>query len=97
MHGRGNPEWWLGVFALLLAAVATAGCEFPRDPRGTLEQVRGGTMREVAVERVDHTAVLLGEEGAVPDTVEDLSSAEIPVAAYPWQLEAWGHSGSSRG
>jgi polar amino acid transport system substrate-binding protein len=46
--------------------------------------------REVAVERVDHSAVLLREEGAVPVTVDDLSSAEMPVAAYPWQLEAWG-------
>jgi polar amino acid transport system substrate-binding protein len=191
MLGRGHAGWWLVVFALLL--VATVGCEFPRDPRGTLEQVRGGTMRvgvvanepwtlveggeasgvevelleefagelgaeaafvqgtvpelleaarlgevdvvaggftstspgvsegkeagitspylttrlvvgvppgtpafddlsgrEVAVERVDHSAVLLREEGAVPVTVDDLSSAEIPVAAYPWQLEAWG-------
>jgi polar amino acid transport system substrate-binding protein len=194
MYRPAHQRWWLGVFALLLAAVAATGCEFPRDPRGTLEQVRGGTMRvgvvanepwtlvedgeasgvevellrgfagelgaeavfvqgsvpelleaarlgevdvvaggftstspgvsegkeagvtspylatrllvgvppdtspfddlsgrEVAVERADHSsAVLLREEGAVPVTVDDLSSAEMPVAAYPWQLEAWG-------
>jgi polar amino acid transport system substrate-binding protein len=190
---RAHLGRWLGAFALLLAAVVSAGCDFPRDPRGTLEQVRGGTMRvgvvanepwtrvengeasgvevellrefageleaeavfvpgtvpelleaarlgevdvvaggftstspgvsegkeagvtgpylttrlvvgvppggppfddlsgrEVAVERVDHTAVLLREEGAVPVTVEDLPSAEMPVAAYPWQLREWG-------
>jgi polar amino acid transport system substrate-binding protein len=187
--------WWrLGVFALLLLAAAVfPGCDFPRDPRGTLEQVRGGTMRvgvaanepwtrmedgeasgvevellrdfagelgaevvfeqgtvpelleaarlgevdviiggftstspgvsegkeagttspylttrfvvgvptgepvfddlsgrEVAVERIDSTAALLKEEGAVPVLVDDLSSADMPVAAYDWQLEAWG-------
>jgi polar amino acid transport system substrate-binding protein len=46
--------------------------------------------REVAVERIDSTAVLLKEEGAVPVPVDDLSSAEMPVAAYEWQLEEWG-------
>ncbi len=44
MLGRGHAGWWLVVFALLL--VATVGCEFPRDPRGTLEQVRGGTLTQ---------------------------------------------------
>jgi polar amino acid transport system substrate-binding protein len=184
--------WWFGVFALLLAAVAT-GCDFPRDPGGTLERVQDGTMRvgvaanepwvrmedgkasgvevellkefagelgaeavfvqgtvpelleaarygevdvvaggftstspgvreqketgmtrpylttrfvvgvppgqpvfddpsgrEVAVERVGSTAALLKEEGAVPVLVDDLSSADMPGAAYGWQLEAWG-------
>jgi polar amino acid transport system substrate-binding protein len=42
------------------------------------------------VERIDGTAALLKEEGAIPVPVEDLSSAEMPVAAYPWQLKAWG-------
>jgi polar amino acid transport system substrate-binding protein len=46
--------------------------------------------REVAVERIDGTAALLKAEGAVPVPVDDLSSAGIPIAAYPWQLEAWG-------
>lgn len=189
VHGR----WWLGIFAFLLGALLSTGCDFPRDPRGTLEQVQNGTMRvgvvanepwtrvegggasgvevelledfareleveatfvegtvpelleaarlgeidvlvggftstspgvsegkeagisspylttrfvvgvppgeptfddlsgrEVAVERIDGTAVLLREEGAVPVPVDDLSSAELPVAAYPWQLEEWG-------
>jgi len=184
----------LGVFALLLLAAAVfPGCDFPRDPKGTLEQVRGGTMRvgvaanepwtrmedgeasgvevellrefagelgakavfvqgtvpelleaahqgevdvviggftdtspgvreqkeagitrpylmtrfvvgvppgrlpfddlagrEVAVERIGSTAALLKEEGAVPVRVEDLSTADMPIAAYSWQLEAWG-------
>ncbi len=46
--------------------------------------------REVAVKRVDGTAALLKEEGAVPVVVGDLSAAEMPVAAYGWQLDAWG-------
>jgi polar amino acid transport system substrate-binding protein len=46
--------------------------------------------REIAVERIDGTAALLKAEGAVPVPVDDLSSAGMPVAAYPWQLEAWG-------
>jgi polar amino acid transport system substrate-binding protein len=183
----------LGIFALLLAAVVATGCDLPRDPRGTLEQVQNGTMRvgivanepwtrmeggrvsgvevellrefagelgaetvfvqgtvpelleavrlgevdvvaggftstspgvsegkeagitspylatrfvvgvppgeptfddlsgrEVGVERIDSTAATLKEEGAVPVLMDDLSSADIPVVAYPWQLEAWG-------
>ena len=40
--------------------------------------------RKVAVERIDTTAAMLKEEGAVP--VEDLSTAEMPIAAYEWQL-----------
>jgi polar amino acid transport system substrate-binding protein len=46
--------------------------------------------REIAVERIDGTAALLKEEGAVPVPVVDLPTAEMPVAAYRWQLKAWG-------
>jgi polar amino acid transport system substrate-binding protein len=46
--------------------------------------------REIAVERIDGTAALLKEEGAVPVAVGDLPTAEMPVAAYGWQLTAWG-------
>ena len=46
--------------------------------------------RGIAVERIDATAALLKADGAVPVPVDDLSSAGMPVAAYPWQLEAWG-------
>jgi len=46
--------------------------------------------REVAVESIDTTAAMLKAEGAVPVPVDDLSSTGMPVAAYPWQLEAWG-------
>jgi polar amino acid transport system substrate-binding protein len=31
--------------AVLLLAFAVAGCQFPRDPEGTLDRVRGGTLR----------------------------------------------------
>jgi polar amino acid transport system substrate-binding protein len=46
--------------------------------------------RKIAVERIDGTAALLKEEGAIPVPVDDLSSADMPVAAYTWQLEEWG-------
>jgi polar amino acid transport system substrate-binding protein len=46
--------------------------------------------REIAVERIDGTAALLKEEGAVPVPVDNLSTAEMPIAAYEWQLRAWG-------
>jgi polar amino acid transport system substrate-binding protein len=46
--------------------------------------------RTIAVERIDGTAALLREQGAIPVPVEDLSSVDMPVAAYPWQLEEWG-------
>ena len=42
--------------------------------------------RKIAVERIDTTAAMLKEEGAVPVPVEDLSAAEMPIAAYEWQL-----------
>jgi polar amino acid transport system substrate-binding protein len=193
MRKRAYVGWWFGALSLLLAAVLSTGCDFPRDPRWTLEQVRGGTMRvgvvanepwtrmeggeasgvevellkefagelgaeavfvqgtvpelleaarlgevdvvaggftstspgvsegkeagitspylttrlvvgvppdgpafgdlsgrEVAVERIDHAAVLLSEEGATPVPVDDIASVEMPVAAYPWQLREWG-------
>src|SRR5215204_3616053 len=40
--------------------------------------------RKIAVERIDTTAAMLKEEGAVP--VEDFSAAEMPIAAYEWHL-----------
>src|SRR5215207_10159838 len=55
--------------------------------RPTFDDLSG---REIAVERIDGTAALLKAEGAVPVPVDGLSSARMPVAAYPWQLEAWG-------
>jgi polar amino acid transport system substrate-binding protein len=51
--------------------------------------------RKIAVERIDGTAAMLREEGAVPVPVEDLSAAEMPVAAYEWQLKAWGFEPTS--
>jgi polar amino acid transport system substrate-binding protein len=46
--------------------------------------------RKIAVERIDGTAALLKEKGAIPVPVDDLSSADMPVAAYTWQLKEWG-------
>ena len=185
--------WFPSVAVFVLVVLVAAGCDFPRDPRGTLERVQNGTMRvgivendpwtrmeeghpsgvevellkafarelgaeasfvpgttpelleaakeaevdvliggftstspgvsegkeagvtgtylitrsvvgvppgthafedpsgrEIAVERIDTTATLLKAEGAVPVPVHNLSTTEMPVSAYEWQLDAWG-------
>jgi polar amino acid transport system substrate-binding protein len=51
--------------------------------------------REIAVERIDATAVLLKQEGAIPVPVHDLSTTDMPVAAYEWQLKEWGFEPTS--
>ena len=52
-------------FALALVSLA-AGCQFPRDPEGTLDRVEGGTLRVGVVE--DPPWVELG--GREPGGVE---------------------------
>jgi polar amino acid transport system substrate-binding protein len=47
---------------LLLAAITASGCQYPRDPDGTLNRVEGGAMR-VGVTEADPWVVL---EGASP-------------------------------
>ena len=47
--------------AILLAAVAVSGCQYPRDPDGTLNRVEGGVMR-VGVVETDPWVLLDGEE-----------------------------------
>lgn len=54
---------------------------------GKLEDLAG---RRVAVPETGATAAHLKEEGAVPVRVDDLRGSDLPVAAYGWQLEAWG-------
>ena len=51
------------LLALALAAIVLAGCEFPRDPEGTLDRVRGGVMR-VGVTPADPWVTLEGSEPA---------------------------------
>ena len=48
---------------LLLLALLAAGCEYPQDPEGTLDRVRGGVMR-VGVTHVDPWVKLEGGEPA---------------------------------
>lgn len=55
--------------------------------RPTFDELSG---REIAVEHIDGAAAMLKEEGAVPVPVDHLSTAKMPVAAYRWQLKAWG-------
>jgi polar amino acid transport system substrate-binding protein len=45
---------------LLFAAIAAAGCQYPRDPDGTLNRVEGGVMR-VGVTEADPWVVLEGD------------------------------------
>ena len=54
------------ILVLLLAAGLCAGCQYPRDPEGTLDRVRGGVMR-VGVTHVDPWVTL---DGAAPGGVE---------------------------
>ena len=51
---------------LLLAAVLAAGCQYPRDPEGTLDRVQGGVLR-VGVAHVDPWVTL---DGDAPGGVE---------------------------
>jgi polar amino acid transport system substrate-binding protein len=46
---------------LLLAAALTSGCQYPRDPDGTLNRVEGGVMR-VGVAESDPWVLLEGDE-----------------------------------
>jgi polar amino acid transport system substrate-binding protein len=46
--------------ALLLVAIAATGCQYPRDPDGTLNRVQGGVMR-VGVTEADPWVVLEGD------------------------------------
>jgi len=45
---------------LILAAIAAAGCQYPRDPDGTLNRVEGGVMR-VGVSEADPWVLLEGD------------------------------------
>jgi polar amino acid transport system substrate-binding protein len=54
---------------ILLAAIAVAGCQYPRDPDGTLNRVEGGVMR-VGVSEADPWVVLDGDEPAGGAEVE---------------------------
>jgi polar amino acid transport system substrate-binding protein len=59
------------VIVLLLAAIAAAGCQYPRDPDGTLNRVEGGVMR-VGVTEADPWVLLEGDEPS--------GGAEVEVA-----------------
>ena len=50
------------VASLLCAAVVTAGCQYPRDPDGTLERVSDGGVMRVGVAEADPWVVMDGDE-----------------------------------
>jgi polar amino acid transport system substrate-binding protein len=69
---------------------------FTDDSPGVREQKEAGITRPylvtwpVVVGKMDATGAHLKEEGAFPVWVDDLQGSGLPVAAYGWQLEAWG-------
>jgi polar amino acid transport system substrate-binding protein len=58
-------------FFLLLAAIVAAGCQYPRDPDGTLNRVEGGVMR-VGVTEADPW-VMLEDDRPVAGTEVELA------------------------
>ncbi len=54
---------------LLLSAIAASGCQYPRDPDGTLNRVEGGVMR-VGVTEADPWVALEGDR--------PVGGAEVP-------------------
>jgi polar amino acid transport system substrate-binding protein len=48
--------------ATVLAFVAAAGCQYPRDPDGTLNRVEGGGLMRVGVVETDPWVMLSGDE-----------------------------------
>ena len=72
--------------ALFAVGVAAAGCDLPRDPRGTLERVRGGTLRVGVAEN----APWVRRAGDAPAGVEPAlvnAFAEALGARVEWR---WG-------
>ena len=63
MIARRKDLW---VLIVALVALTCLGCDFPRDPRGTLGKVQGGTMRVGIVDHVPWTRM----EGGRPSGVE---------------------------
>jgi polar amino acid transport system substrate-binding protein len=72
-------RWWLLGIAVALAC----GCQFPRDPEGTLDRVRGGVMR-VGVTHVEPWVTVQGGEvgGVEAELVERF--AESIDAQVEW-------------
>jgi polar amino acid transport system substrate-binding protein len=61
------------ILLLLTAALTVAACQFPRDPDGTLDRVRGGTM---VVGWTVHEPWVIGTDGDAPGGLEpDLMEA----------------------
>lgn len=94
----GERRQALGRAGVLLAVVAlAAGCGLPRDPQGTLERVRGGTLRVGVVEREPFTRVENGTPaGPEVELVQELArtlgaTVEWTVAAEPRAMEALEH------
>ena len=62
--GPGRP-WRAALVAVVLLAVAVAGCGIPRDPERTLARVRGGTLRAGITASEPWTTLEGGRPGGV--------------------------------
>jgi polar amino acid transport system substrate-binding protein len=60
-----------------LALLVLSGCDFPRDPEGTLDRVEGGTMRVGVVENPPWVELGPGEPGGVEPELVRRFAAEI--------------------
>ena len=73
-----------GVVLAILVSVALAGCQFPRDPEGTLNRVEGGTVRVGVVEDEPWVKLPENEEpaGVEPELIRQF--AEELDAEIEW-------------
>jgi polar amino acid transport system substrate-binding protein len=70
VSGRVLVRRWFVPLAVVIFVALLAGCDFPRDPMGTLDRVRGGTLR---VGVADHEPWARLEDG-------EASGAEVELA-----------------
>src|SRR5829696_394467 len=69
--------WFPSAAVFVLVVLIAAGCDFPRDPRGTLEGVQNGTMRVGIVENDPWTRM---EEGHASGVEVELLKDDARVA-----------------
>src|SRR5438270_9722799 len=96
-HRRARRLDSLGAILLLAAFLCACGEEFPRDPKGTLKRVRGGTMRVGLVENPPWV-MRKGDEpaGIEPELVRQLAAELGAKPEWHWggeqpQMEALEH------
>ena len=71
---------------MVLAVAGALACDLPRDPEGTLERARGGTLRVGAVEAPPYVA-RRGDEATGPEADLIRAFAERIGARIEWRWE----------